>query len=173
MDCICVYCSSASDVDAIYFDAARQVGRLIAERAGTLVFGGNGLGCMNVLAESTRTGGGKVVGITPRIMHDQGSSYLAADELVVTEDMRQRKAEMERRADAFVALAGGFGTLEELFETLTHRHLASYIGVSRVTATRMMGELRERGAVKGGHAHYRVSAARLRDIEERSVLDAL
>ncbi len=123
MNSICVYCSSASKVDPVYFEVAAEVGRLIAERAGTLVFGGNGLGCMNAVAESVHAHGGRVVGVTPRLMHDEGTSYLAADELVVTEDMRSRKAEMERRSDAFVALAGGFGTLEELFETLTHRHL--------------------------------------------------
>jgi len=123
MRAICVYCSSASNVDTVYFEAAREMGRLIAERAGTLVFGGNCLGCMNALAESVHAHGGRVVGVTPRMMHENGTSYIAADELIVTDDIRQRKAEMERRADAFVALAGGFGTLEELFETLTHRLL--------------------------------------------------
>lgn len=123
---ICVYCSSASKVDAAYFDAARRVGRLIAERAGTLVFGGNGLGCMNAVAESVHAHGGRVVGVTTRAMHDSGTSYTAADELIVTDDMRQRKAEMARRAEAFIALAGGFGTLEELFETLSHRLLGHH-----------------------------------------------
>ncbi len=123
MDAICVYCSAAARVEPTYFDAAREVGRLIAERAGTLVFGGNCLGCMNAVAESVHAHGGRVVGVTPQLMHDQGTSYEQADELIVTPDMRRRKAEMERRADAFVVLAGGFGTLEELFEILVHRHM--------------------------------------------------
>jgi len=120
---ICVYCSSSSAVDRAYFDAAKRLGELIATRAGTLVFGGNCVGLMNVVAEHVHQHGGKVIGITPRLMHEQGYSYTAADELVVTEDMRDRKAQMEQRADALVALPGGFGTLEELFEILTGKHL--------------------------------------------------
>lgn len=102
---------------------AEQMGRLIAQRAGMLVFGGNAVGCMKVVADGCKDAGGKVVGVTPRMMDEKGISYGRADELIVTETMRERKAVMEERADAFVAMAGGFGTLEELLEILTGKHL--------------------------------------------------
>jgi hypothetical protein len=120
---ICVYCSASSDVAACYFQTASELGRLIAERFGTLVFGGNNVGCMNTLAAAVHEAGGRVIGITPELMHDQGLSYAAADELIVTSDMRQRKATMEARAEAFVILPGGFGTMEEFFEILVGRLL--------------------------------------------------
>lgn len=123
MPAICVYCSSSKHVAPRFFDTAEQVGTLIAQRAGTLVFGGNDLGMMKAVADATRHAGGKVIGITPQLMVDEGTAYDDADELVVTETMRQRKQHMEQRADAFLTLPGGFGTLEELFETLTHRML--------------------------------------------------
>jgi len=120
---VCVYCASSSVVDGVYFDAAEQVGRTIADRCGTLVFGGNGVGLMQRVADSVKDAGGTVIGVTPRLMDEQGITYQRCDELIVTDDMRQRKALMEQRADAFLTLPGGFGTLEELFETLTHQQL--------------------------------------------------
>lgn len=123
MKSVCVYCSSSKRVDGVYFDAAERVGQLIAERIGTLVFGGNDVGCMKAVADAVKRHGGRVVGITPKLMVDQGIAYERADELIVTDDMRQRKAMMEARADGFLTLAGGFGTLEELFETLVGRLL--------------------------------------------------
>lgn len=123
MDAICVYCGSSRGGDGVYTDTARRLGELIATRAGTLVFGGNCLGLMDTVAQSVQAYGGRVVGITPRRMHEGGTSYTAADELVITDDMRSRKAAMEQRADAFIALPGGLGTLEEITEILTGRVL--------------------------------------------------
>ncbi len=123
MESVCVYCSSSSHVDGRYFAAAERVGALIAQRIGTLVFGGNDVGMMKTVADATKRAGGRVVGVTPKLMDEKGISYAAADELVVTDTMRQRKQLMEDRADGFVALPGGFGTLEEFFEILTHKQL--------------------------------------------------
>lgn len=120
---VCVYCASSSRIDPEYRDVAAELGRLIAERCGTLVFGGNNVGLMELVADTVHAHGGRVIGITPQRMHDRGISHTICNELIVTPDMRSRKAEMERRADAFVTLPGGFGTLEELLETLTHRQL--------------------------------------------------
>ena len=123
MSAICVYCSSSSNLDPIFTDIAEQTGRLIAERAGTLVFGGNDLGMMKSVADSAREAGGNVVGITTRLLDGHGCTYHNADELIIADTMRQRKQMMEDRADGFLTLPGGFGTLEELFEIITHRML--------------------------------------------------
>jgi hypothetical protein len=89
----------------------------------TLVYGGNRIGLMATVADSARAAGGKVVGITPQLMVDHGIGDDACDELIVTAGMRERKALLEQRGDAFVALPGGLGTFEELFEVLVGRLL--------------------------------------------------
>lgn len=122
MATICVYCSSSRAVHARYFEAARALGSAIAARGHTLVFGGVEIGLMGELARAARTGGGRVIGVVPEMA--RGSEYVfAADEIVYTPDLRARKQAMDHRADHFVALPGGFGTLEELFEILTLKQL--------------------------------------------------
>lgn len=120
---VTVYCSSSDAVDPVYFDAARAVGRGVAGSGWTLVYGGNFVGLMGAVAQAARDAGGRVVGVTPRLLHDRGLTDTACDELVVTEGMRERKALLERRADAFVVLPGGTGTFEELFEVYVGRQL--------------------------------------------------
>jgi uncharacterized protein (TIGR00730 family) len=120
---ICVYCSSSDAVDRIYFDAAEEVGRAIAARKDVLVYGGSDVGLMGALAKSAKSGGAKVLGVMPAGIADHGIAFRGADELIVTDTVRERKAIMERRSDAFVALPGGFGTLEELLEILTLKQL--------------------------------------------------
>ena len=120
---VTVYCSSSDDVAPIYFDAARELGASIARERWTVVYGGNALGCMRALANGARSAGGKVTGVTPRLWVDDGTADTKCDELVVTDGMRQRKALMEERGDAFITLPGGLGTLEELFEILVGRVL--------------------------------------------------
>ena len=93
--------------------AAAELGRGIASRNWTLIYGGNCVGCMGELAHSARAAGGRVVGITPQSMVDEGIGDQLCDELIVTPGMRERKALMEHRGDAFIALPGGLGTLEE------------------------------------------------------------
>ena len=123
---ICVYCASSNAVDSAYFDAARQLGVLIGRGGHTLVYGGGCIGLMGALALATHEHGGRVVGVIPRSMVDKECVHREADELIVTDDIRQRKAIMDQRAEAFVALPGGFGTLEELAEVLAHRQLATH-----------------------------------------------
>ncbi|MEX2212603.1 MAG: TIGR00730 family Rossman fold protein [Phycisphaeraceae bacterium] len=120
---LCVYCASATDIDHAYFGVARQLGELIAQRGDTLVYGGGSVGLMGEVARAVKQSGGKVIGIIPEALVESEFAFAEADELIVTPDMRVRKAEMEKRCDAFVTLPGGFGTLEELFETLTCRLL--------------------------------------------------
>lgn len=120
---ICVYCASSDAVDGSFFDAARHLGGLIGRSGHTLVYGGGRIGLMGALALAVHEHGGRVVGVIPKSMVDKEYAYRDADELVVTDDIRQRKAIMDRRADAFVALPGGFGTLEEVAEVVAHRQL--------------------------------------------------
>ena len=123
---ICVYCSSSSVIAPIYFDAARELGACIAARGDTLVYGGADLGLMGAVARAVHEGGGRVVGIIPQMLQDHGIGYDLADEIVITSDLRERKAQMAAFADAFIALPGGIGTLEELLEILTLRQLQDH-----------------------------------------------
>jgi uncharacterized protein (TIGR00730 family) len=120
---VTVYCSSSAKVKAVYFSAARELGSSIAANGWKLVYGGNHCGLMGELADSARAAGGRVVGITPRLLVDRGLADQKCDELVVTDDMRQRKGLLEQQGDAFVALPGGIGTFEEVFEILVGRQL--------------------------------------------------
>jgi uncharacterized protein (TIGR00730 family) len=120
---VCVFCSSAGGLPEAYRGAARDLGRELAGRGHRLVYGGGNVGLMGELARSVHDHGGTVVGVIPQGLVDRELAYDPADELLVTETLRERKAEMDARADAFVALPGGFGTLEELLEVLTLRQL--------------------------------------------------
>lgn len=125
---ICVYCSSSSAVDEVYVRAARELGRLIGARGHVLVYGGCDLGLMGELGRAVKAAGGQVVGVIPRWLKDGGLAFREADELLVVETLAERKALMEGRAEAFVALPGGFGTLDELFQTLTLKQLGQLRG---------------------------------------------
>ncbi len=120
---ICVYCSSSDMVDASYFALAEELGTAIARRGHTLVWGGTNVGLMGRCAQSAQRHGAKVIGVIPRFIAERGLAYENADELIVTDDMRQRKAIMEERAEAFIGMPGGFGTLEEMFEIITLKQL--------------------------------------------------
>ena len=120
---ICVYCSSSSAVDGIYREATCELGQLIAARGHTLVYGGGTPGLMGDLARAVKAGGGRVVGVIPRRLADFGLAFPDADELLVTETKGERKALMIEHAEAYVALPGGFGTLEEILEVITLKQL--------------------------------------------------
>src|SRR3954452_22846686 len=107
---VTVYCSSSSSIAAEYFDAARELGREIARAGWSLAYGGNNLGLMDAVACACRSAGGRVIGITPQLMVDEGIADSACAELVVTPNMRERKALLEARGDALIALPGGIGT---------------------------------------------------------------
>jgi len=120
---LAVYASSSDLIDPVFRDAARAIGHLIGERGYTLIYGAGSIGLMGVVARAVHERGGKVVGVIPEKLSAMEITYLEADELIVTTGMRDRKAIMEARADAFVAIPGGFGTLEELLEVLTLKQL--------------------------------------------------
>lgn len=120
---VCVFSSSSSAVPEKYFEVARQLGRELSRRGYPLVFGGTDVGLMGALAREVRLSGGQVIGVIPEAIRDLGIVFEEADRMVVTSDVRERKAIMEEFSDAFVALPGGFGTLDELAEALTLRQL--------------------------------------------------
>lgn len=120
---VTVYCSSSKSVPAVYFQAAAELGRAIARQGWTLVYGGNAVGCMGELADAARAAGGRVIGVTPQLLVDHGIGDERCHEFIVTPSMRERKALLEERGDAFIALPGGLGTFEEVFEILVGRTL--------------------------------------------------
>ena len=123
---ICAYCSSSTAVDAVYIEAARALGVQIARRGWALIYGGGHMSLMGALARAAQEGGGHVTGVIPAALHRGGHGYRAADELLVTGDLRDRKALMESRSDAFITLPGGFGTLEEALEIITLKQLGDH-----------------------------------------------
>jgi uncharacterized protein (TIGR00730 family) len=120
---ICVFCSSSETIDPLYVRLAAEVGTELAARGHWLVSGGGSISCMGAVARAARSGGARTIGIIPTALHTRELADFDADELLVTETMRERKAEMDARADAFLALPGGLGTLEELLEVWTARVL--------------------------------------------------
>ena len=121
---MCVYCASGPRHPEL-LDLARRVGEAIAERGWTLVSGGGNVSAMGAVAHGARTRGGHTIGVIPKALVHRELADVEADELIVTDTMRQRKQVMEDRSDAFVVLPGGIGTLEEFFETWT----AGYLGM--------------------------------------------
>lgn len=120
---LCVYCSSSDRLDPKYYAAAETLGRAIVAEGWGLVYGGGRVGMMGAVARSVRAAGGTVVGVIPEFMVAKELAYGEATELVRVDTMRTRKRIMEERADAFLALPGGWGTLEEIMEILTLRQL--------------------------------------------------
>jgi len=124
---VCVYCASSEHVDRVYRDAATALGRTLAEAGCTIVYGGGAAGLMGALATAALDAGGEVIGIIPRFMIDVEWQHPGVANLQVVEDMRERKHRLLTGSDAVVALPGGSGTLEELFEALTLKRLALYL----------------------------------------------
>lgn len=120
---LCVYCASSDRLDPKYYAAAAELGREMVSRGWGLVYGGGKTGMMGAVARAVKQTGGRVVGVIPEFMKVRELAYVEADEIVTVVTMRERKLLMETRADAFVALPGGWGTLEEIMEILTLRQV--------------------------------------------------
>jgi len=123
MATICVFCASSTAIPDRYVELAAEVGAEIARRGHSLVTGGGSVSAMGAVARAARAGGASTVGVIPHAILALEVADHEADELVVVDTMRERKGEMDRRSDAFVALPGGIGTLEELLEVWTARTL--------------------------------------------------
>ena len=132
---ICVYCGSRHGAKPAYAEAARRLGAAIGERGWQLVYGGGKVGLMGEVADAVLASGGRVIGVIPESLQKLEVGHLALHELHVVPTMHVRKQMMAERADAFIALPGGIGTLEELYEVWTWRQLgyhASPIGLLNV-----------------------------------------
>ena len=123
---ICVYAASSAHCDPVYQAAARRLGFLLAEAGATIVYGGGGTGLMGAVADGALDAGGHVIGIIPRFMTEVEWQHPGIANLEVVEDMRERKHRLLTGSDAVVALPGGCGTLEELFEAITLKRLGLY-----------------------------------------------
>ncbi|WP_239396604.1 TIGR00730 family Rossman fold protein, partial [Frankia sp. CiP3] len=123
---ICVYCSSSEAIDPSYLELAAAVGAALARRGHGLVSGGGSVSCMGAVARAARAGAARTTGVIPRALSALEITDGDADELIVTETMRERKRLLEIRSDAFLALPGGLGTLEELLEMWVGRVLGMH-----------------------------------------------
>ncbi len=123
---ICVYCGSGLGTNSVHAEAARILGRTMADAGIRLVYGGGSVGLMGTLARAVLDAGGAATGIIPRFLQSRERPMADITELVLTDDMHARKMLMFERADAFVALAGGIGTLEELVEQMTWAQLGRH-----------------------------------------------
>ena len=120
---IAVYCASANHIDEKYFKAAEDLGIEIGRRKGRLIYGGTRVGLMKQVADAVKSHGGKVTGIIPECIYNRGVAVNDIDELVITPDMTSRKSKLQSYADAFIALPGGWGTLEEIIEMISSKQL--------------------------------------------------
>ena len=120
---VCVYSASSTKIDEVYFNAARQLGQLLAKRRIRLINGAGRLGLMRSLADAVLENGGEVTGVIPKFMVEQGWHHTGLSKLVEVESMHERKQLMADLSDAVIALPGGCGTLEELLEIITWKQL--------------------------------------------------
>ena len=123
---VCVYCGSGPGTDPRFVESAIALGKSLAENKVGLVYGGGSIGLMGAVAQSVLDHGGHVTGIIPEFLTKRENALTGAQELIVTHDMHERKRLMFERSDAFVALPGGIGTLEELVEQLTWQQLGRH-----------------------------------------------
>ena len=120
---VCVYCSSSNSLEDIYYKDAENLGVLLAKNNYNVVYGGSKLGLMYKVAKRAKHNGSKLIGVMPAKLYDLGVSEAFCDEFYLTKEMRERKATLDEKSDAVIALAGGFGTLEELSEMIVQKQL--------------------------------------------------
>ena len=164
---LCVFCGAQSGENPAHAEAARSLGSGLARRGITLIYGAGGIGLMSVLADAVLAGGGTVVGVIPEHLERLEVAHPELTETVVTRDMHSRKRAMFDRADGFVVLPGGFGSLDEFFEVLTWKQLGLHdkpSGRSRQrgflgTAARPARPCERRGLRAGGHERPRHGGA--------------
>ena len=169
---VCVYCGSSAGDDARFADAAEELGRTLAAEGVGLVYGGGGEGLMGRLARATLAGGGYVTGVIPSFLIRKEHALTAAHEVLVVDSMHERKQAMFDRADAFVALPGGVGTLEELVEQLTwaqlNRHtkpiLIADIGGFWRPLLALLAHMRFEGFIREGFEARYLVAEKIADV---------
>lgn len=120
---VCVFCGSATGNNILFADASRQLGALLGANGHTLIYGGGNIGLMGIVADSVLQAGGQVVGVIPDFLLKREVAHRALTELIVVDSMHERKMKMADQSEAFLAMPGGWGTLDELAEILTWRQL--------------------------------------------------
>ncbi len=154
---IAVFCGAATGHDPIYAQAAAEVGRAIAQRGMGLVYGGGHVGLMGIVADAAMKAGGEVIGVIPRFMAKAELAHQGVTELILVDTMHERKQRMHELSNAVIALPGGFGTMDELFELLTWRQIGLHeqrIGLLNVNGfydplLAQMERMREDGFLHG------------------------
>jgi uncharacterized protein (TIGR00730 family) len=159
MNSVCVFCGSGPGNDPAYAEAARRLGRILAERDTTLVYGGGHVGLMGVVADAALEAGGEVIGVMPRSLVDREIGHTGLTKLHVVRSMHERKALMSELSEGFIALPGGNGTLEEFFEVLTWAQLGEHgkpCGLLNVAGyydplLKVFDQMVEKDFLKGAH----------------------
>lgn len=175
MNAVAVFCGGSSGVEDAYIRAAREMGREIAERGLTLVYGGGHIGLMGVLADAALAAGGEVVGVIPQSLVDREIAHSGLSRLEVVSDMLTRKARMATLADVFVALPGGYGTLDELFEMVTWTQIGVQVkpcGVLNVEGyydnlMSWVAHADDRGFIRAGHGDLLIAEAEIPELLDR------
>ncbi|PKI71507.1 cytokinin riboside 5'-monophosphate phosphoribohydrolase LOG8-like isoform X2 [Punica granatum] len=172
---VCVFCGSNSGNRTIFSDAASELGRELVERKMDLIYGGGSIGLMGLVSRTVFNGGCNVLGISPTALLPLEATRNAVGEVLIVSDMHQRKAEMARRADAFIALPGGYGTFEELLEMITWSQLgihAKPVGLLNVDGyydclLRLFDKGVEEGFIKPAARNIVISAKTARDLMQK------
>ena len=169
---ICVFCGSGPGTDPLFAQAAEELGRLMAQSGIRLVYGGGSNGLMGIVARAVLTHGGQVTGIIPDFLKSREMMLDGAQEMIVTRDMHERKMLMFEKADAFVALPGGIGTLEELVEQMTWSQLGQHEKPVLIADIKqfwkpllvLLAHMREFGFIRAGLEVRYLVAERIEDI---------
>ena len=172
---IAVFCGSSSGNNGIYSKQAEALGRALATRGTELVFGGGKVGLMGVLADATLRAGGRVTGVIPRFLNVKEVAHGGLTEIITVETMHERKALISEMSDGFLALPGGFGTLDELFEMLTWGQLGLHgkpVGILNVNGyfTSILGNLDtmvKEGFLKSANRDMLLVSSRIEDLLDR------
>ncbi len=178
MNCVAVFCGGSSGVKESYVQAAREMGYEIARRGFVLVYGGGHIGLMGVLADAALAAGGEVVGVIPQSLVAREIAHARLSRLEVVPDMLTRKARMAELADAFIALPGGYGTLDELFEMLTWTQIgvqAKPCGVLNVNGyynhlIAWTDHAVEEGLVRAGHRNLLLAEREITELLDKLAL---
>jgi uncharacterized protein (TIGR00730 family) len=176
MNSICVYCGSSGKIDPTFINAAYEMGTVIAAQGIQLIYGAGSTGLMGAVANGALENDGNVIGVIPEIFNTPTLAHNSLTRLEITPDMHQRKARMAELSDAFIALPGGFGTMEELFEILTWAQIGLHqkpVGILNVCGyfdplLEMIGKANQEGFIYREHQALLYSAK-----EPRSLLDVL
>jgi uncharacterized protein (TIGR00730 family) len=172
---LCVFCGSSRGGNPAYSEAAQELGRLLAQRGLELVFGGGHIGLMGVLADAVIAAGGHTIGVIPRSMVDRELAHAGLAQLHIVDTMHERKARMADLADAFIALPGGFGTADELFEILTWAQLGIHqkpVGLVNTAGffdplLAWLDRAVSNGFLKPKHRRLLIKAATVRELLDR------